>query len=404
MKIKIIRKNVSHYILAILIIVNIFGQRIGFYLGDYFFPLVVPLAFISTGLLYFNRSVYLSKKRLLFFIVSISGILFSSLIALLLGKNPSFYSFIYAIGLYIPTIIVILKPEQQEKTFLFFQICMVLAAIVGIFHFISQYYLGYFPDPFSRYSGLFVVSTYNYKIPLKHGSNIYKANGLFFLEPSFFSKWLAVAILIELYVFRNYKRLVLFSSALLITFSGTGLLILIIGFIPIIFSLRFNILLSISSIFLILITTFNYLGYLELLLQRLQEFSNPHSSAYIRFIAPYIGYFDYIKSDLLGLLIGEGAGSVDDRLAEASSRIFKAHPSFFIKALFEYGIFGISIIFYVIMLFFDNSKYLVISFCLFIMYSILGTGFLEANTLYLCHTLSFLYRKQYKKNVFRIMN
>ena len=59
-----------------------------------------------------------------------------------------------------------------------------------------------------------------------YGSHEYRANGVFLLEPSFFSQVLAVGIVAELCTFGRLSRLALFGLALIVSYSGTGLIVL----------------------------------------------------------------------------------------------------------------------------------------------------------------------------------
>jgi len=69
-------------------------------------------------------------------------------------------------------------------------------------------------------------SGYNTVIPV---GELYKSNGFFLREPSHFSFLMALALLAELQMARRPLRLVTFGLALLLTYSGTGLLALSLG-------------------------------------------------------------------------------------------------------------------------------------------------------------------------------
>ena len=70
---------------------------------------------------------------------------------------------------------------------------------------------------------------YHFEIPLDFRTSIRKSNGVFFLEPSHFSRALALAILLEVSYTRSIVRLTALVGALILTFSGTGLIVLAAG-------------------------------------------------------------------------------------------------------------------------------------------------------------------------------
>ena len=78
----------------------------------------------------------------------------------------------------------------------------------------------------------FIVQHFNKQAALAYGSEVYRANGVFLLEPSFFSQVLAVAIIAELCTLggkiplASATRLAVFSAALFVSYSGTGVLVL----------------------------------------------------------------------------------------------------------------------------------------------------------------------------------
>ena len=71
-----------------------------------------------------------------------------------------------------------------------------------------------------------LLPRFNTVIPVQHGASLFKSNGFVFIEPSTFSQFLALAIVIELAVFHSMRRFALFALAYLVTYSGTGLIVL----------------------------------------------------------------------------------------------------------------------------------------------------------------------------------
>ncbi|MCW5575788.1 MAG: hypothetical protein KIT13_06800, partial [Burkholderiales bacterium] len=73
------------------------------------------------------------------------------------------------------------------------------------------------------------VSGFNMQAPITYGADLYRANGVFMQEPSFFSQFLAIAVLVELAGPSRLWRLGLYFLAIVASHSGTGLVILAAG-------------------------------------------------------------------------------------------------------------------------------------------------------------------------------
>src|ERR1700730_5198746 len=71
-----------------------------------------------------------------------------------------------------------------------------------------------------------VVQHFNSQGIVEYGSQTYRANGVFFPEPSFFSQLMGIAIVLELCLKGRWHRLAVYGVALLSAAAGTGLLIL----------------------------------------------------------------------------------------------------------------------------------------------------------------------------------
>ena len=67
---------------------------------------------------------------------------------------------------------------------------------------------------------------YNLVIPVGIGS-LLKSNGFFIIEPSTFSQFMALGLIIEATLFRRPRYLIFFILALVLSFSGTGWIVLL---------------------------------------------------------------------------------------------------------------------------------------------------------------------------------
>lgn len=169
----------------------------------------------------------------------------------------------------------------------------------------------------------------------------YKSNGFFLREPARFSQFLAIAILCELSIRKSLRpvRLATLGLALLLSYSGTGLLTLAFG---LMFPLGRRtivrgIVLAVGGLLV-----FGLLGSvlnLSVTTSRIHEFSAEGSSGYARFVAPFIFIIEYANSTPWSLLIGHGPGSTS-RSAAFVSFAYQVSESTWNKLVFEYGILG----------------------------------------------------------------
>jgi hypothetical protein len=212
-------------------------------------------------------------------------------------------------------------------------------AIVGIVQFTAQFVIKapwlfdvsvYIPPLLQSTGG------YNVVIPV---NDLFKSNGFFFKEPSLFSLLLAFGLLLEIATFKRWRRIGVMVVALLLTYSGTGLLILAFG---LLFPLRVSTFVRLGAIVLVgTIAAAALWGVLNLgfTLNRLQEFSTPTASAYIRYVAPVRLIGDFITTEPWSFWLGFGPGSIT---RVGANPFYEFHHPTWAKALFEYGMVGLA--------------------------------------------------------------
>jgi hypothetical protein len=229
----------------------------------------------------------------------------------------------------------------QEEAFDLFQRLMMIAAVGGIAQFCLQFVLPLdllFPlETFVPPDFLFGGEFYNVIIPLTYGAQIYKSNGIIFLEPSFFSQFLAVAVLIELLGRQRVLRLALYGGGLLVAYSGTGLLLIAL-LTPYILLRRGNLHLLLFGLgaVLLLVVSASALN-LDTVLNRVGEFSSEDSSGFARFVSPFYLFRDFMMTPE-DFFLGHGPGSIFEIMRLASYKGYVSHDPTWIKAVIEYGV------------------------------------------------------------------
>jgi hypothetical protein len=221
----------------------------------------------------------------------------------------------------------------------------------------------------------FFIPDFNLRIPLGDEAGPLKSTGLWFLEPSVYSQTLAFAIIIELAYFHRLARLLLFAAAYLVSFSGTGLLLIAAVAVPVLArSGRYGVLVA-ATAGLGIALLFRELPPFSLFFGRLDEFTNPLASGSMRFLAPYWWLTGSFFPHPALVLFGFGPGNVE---AAVASTDYFVQDSSWLKLLAEYGTCGTLpfLVFYVYILFF-NSPDRMLSFACIFQFLLLG-GYLNS--------------------------
>ncbi len=257
------------------------------------------------------------------------------------ASNVSLDSAALVTVMYMPFVLSLRAPDGLfEDCARIFQRMMLFCAVAGILQYTLQYI---FPGPrLFTFRNLvpedWLIANFNTTNPLTWGSHIYKSNGVFFVEPSVFSQFLSIAILFEVLYFRRTMRMAVFVIALLLTYSGTGPLMLGIVLPWVILQRRaYRLLIGLAVLAGIAVATGD-LWHLDALLGRVSEFGQRDTSATDRFIAAAWVIADTMRWSAHDMLLGYGPGSYVRVVRFAA---YDAHDPVWAKLLFEYGILGV---------------------------------------------------------------
>ncbi|CAL1240850.1 hypothetical protein [Candidatus Methylocalor cossyra] len=188
----------------------------------------------------------------------------------------------------------------------------------------------------------FRVELFNSQGPLSYGSSIYRANGVFLLEPSFFSQLLAVAIVTELCTRNRLSRFPLYGLALLVSYSGTGLMVLALCLpLMVILWQRWDLLL-VGALALLLLMAFGEALNLDLFAKRANEFGATGSSAFARFVGGFYLFDQFLWHDTWRTLFGFGPGTYKFYAAQA---LYPASEMPLFKMVLEFGLVGSALYF-----------------------------------------------------------
>ena len=273
--------------------------------------------------------------RLLLYAVGMAGCLMT-----LFFKRDSFsvISLIMLMVVYFSYIFSLKMTYEQYRGLLNgFQDIMLFCVWCGIGQFLIQFPLSsdfMFPFDMVLPEPLFIPE-FNLRIPITGSLPYEKSTGLWFLEPSHFSQFLAFAVIIELRHFNRPKRLLLYLGSMGLCFSGTGLVLLtLVGAILAVLQQRIG-LIVLAILGFLSVLVFKDVFPFSVFYDRLSDFTNPLASGSGRFIAPYWVIADLIDEGRIHVLLwGLGPGQLS--LIVQFTDYFVQDSSWF-KLIVEYG-------------------------------------------------------------------
>lgn len=360
----------------------------------------LPVAFLVLVGLAAQRQLRADVSRVGLYLAAVAACLLSSLaVSAGSGTEPSVTSLLLLLVLYVP---LCFRTSGQLRdrfpTVLeFFQKVMIVAAFGCLLQWALQVAglpLPYQEDLFEELlpPGLIFTDEYNTTDPIIYGSSIFKSNGFVFLEPSFASQFLALAIIIQLMLGGRRWRLALFGAALLSTVSGTGLLLLAIGMVVLAIRRggRWTARAVAATILVAATVSLTPVG--ELLAVRSGETTEAGSSGNARFVAPYSNVANAIGSDQAAFAVGRGAGSVDIDTAYFNPKGLLVNYPVLPKFVGEYGV-PAALIFLAFMLtvLLRNTPSPTLGVMSIMIYFVLSGSLLQPQTVYLVWLLTGLF-------------
>lgn len=266
-----------------------------------------------------------------------------TLVALTSDDTLSLSSYIYLLSIYALYLFRLKhKAGAYERTLDLYQNAMMVCAVLGLAQFAGQFAVGWeMVFPIDLYvSPTFLMEKFNVIIPLTYSSSIMKANGVVFLEPSFFSQFLALSLVIELLHRKRARRLALILAGMIVSYSGTGLSLAVLFSAWILLRQGNFRLVMLACATLIILVIGGEAFNLSIFFDRIGEFGSRESSGFARFISPFYLISDFLISSPKNFLFGLGPGSILAGVSLAASYDYLAHDATWIKLLFEYGAIG----------------------------------------------------------------
>lgn len=350
---------------VILLIGLLLLQKFGVPFGDDAVQICLPITYGAIlFLMVVTQKVGVDLKRLMLF-----GVFATLAVAVnvLPNKNYSSSSLLLVLAIYFPFVFRYYVPQATYKRLmnLYVDAALVIVALVIVQHLIqvSTSYTNW-PNLDKIAPEDFLVRNYNYLQVIKYGLNYMKPNAIFLLEASFVSQYIALGLIIELIFFGRIGRLLLLVAGLLLSFGGTGLVL--VGACAPFLVFRMSPRVLIIAIILAIATAVAAVetGWYQQVSHRVTEYQSSASSSHARFISPFGALVDFFArpDPLFG---GDGAGQVPQTLAVLYWPVT--------KLTIEYGLVT-TVAFFAFFLYslFGDGGHLRIGFALFIFYNFLS--------------------------------
>lgn len=228
-------------------------------------------------------------------------------------------------------------PVEEAAFFRLVTRAFLLVAAAGIAQFAAQFiglrlfaFSGLLPD------WMLIERFYNLEIPVGVGS-LLKSNGLVLIEPSVFSQFMALALIIEAVGPRRVPVLATFAAGLLLSFSGTGWLVLAAFVIGAAITMGWRGIATGAGMIAMLglclaATSLVAPDLVAALVARLGEIQQPGTSGHMRFVTPFWMLSDVFTADPSAVLFGIGSGR-----GELLTLPYDYAVNTAIKVLAEYG-------------------------------------------------------------------
>lgn len=340
-EVPVVFTRVCRLLLILVILSATVLSRFGINLGTYSLSFSQIAIYVLIGFALLSGKLIIEPRRLFAYYICVAVASISFLVNKGFGHvdRASLTSLLLLITIYFPFVVVFYTNGRKESHLLWlmrvFSNVALFCACAGVVQFYAQFVIhSDWLFDFSPYIPTLLQGPSGSNTVIPVGS-LYKSNGFFFREPSGFSFIMALALLGEFVLFKRLLRIALFGLALLLSYSGTGLLALFIG---LLFPLGRK---TIVQLFLLLgigglvVWLLGDILNLSFTLGRVEEFGSERSSAYIRYIAPMRLIHDSLDTDAWTALLGHGPGTI-----QRTIQGYEFHDPTWAKLIFEYGLLG----------------------------------------------------------------
>ena len=182
----------------------------------------------------------------------------------------------------------------------------------------------------------FQLDGFNTLAPTAYGSGLMRSMAWIGLEPSIVSALIGLGMIAAIFVRSRNWVIVVLGAGLLATVSGSGVIIVLLGLLTMLFYPCRRLLVRYSGVGLITLVLVIASPIGALMIGRATEYQSTNSSTSLRVLEPYTTLIPKWTDDLWGLLLGWGPGSSQRIVTDTNiSGLLVPSPA---KIFFDYGL------------------------------------------------------------------
>lgn len=395
------RPSATTYVLGVALVLGIALQRFALPLGADGISLTLPIGLLCVSVLVLSGGLVHDTTRVILFAAAAAACGLATWLVTMQSGEASVNSYLLLVVVYLPWLFRV--PDAKGRASgaswlsgLFVKI-MVVFALVSIAQMASQVAgIWRYQDPLEQVPKRLLLADYNTTIPIEYLSPIMKSQGFLFLEPSFLSQCLAVAILVGVMRRVALWQLVVCGLAMVCTYSGTGMVLLVAGLIVILVRSPRQIRPSMIALAALGVVALLLSPFAAPLLARSSEVSDSTSSLSLRFVEPYLQVAQGLAASPDRYLIGAGSGTAErllenDREGSGMAVVYTVAP----KLLFEYGmVAGSSFLMFFLVALLRRGPFRVIPGSVVVMLGFLSGSLLQPHSLLLAWLLTAVWARE----------
>jgi hypothetical protein len=395
------RPSVTARVLGVTLLLVIALQRFALPLGTEGISVTVLIGLLCVFVLVVSGGLVHDTTRVVLFAAAAAACGLATWLVTMHSGEASLNSYLLLVVVYLPWLFRVPAAEGRQAGAqwlcgLFVKV-MLAFALVAIGQMATQVAgVWTYRDPFEDLPQAMLLADFNTTIPIEYLSPIMKSQGFLFLEPSFLSQFLAVAILVGIMRRVALWQLVVLGLAMVCTYSGTGIVLLVAGLILILIRSPRQIRPSMVLLAALGLAALLLSPYAAPLLSRTSEVSDSSSSLSLRFVEPYQQVAQGLDAHPVRYLIGAGSGTAErllenDREGSGKAVVYTVAP----KLIFEYGMLAGSLfLLFMLVTLLRRGAYRAVPGSLVVMLGFLSGSLLQPHTLLLAWLLTAVWGRE----------
>jgi hypothetical protein len=389
-------------VLGVTMVLVIVGQRFALPISDEGVSISLVLALSAVLILVVNGGLTHDLTRVGLFLSATAACGLTAWLHTLSGDAISTNSFFLLLVVYVPWLFRVPDDGGREigarwMVRLYLRMMLVVGALAMAQMVVQILGLWTYIDPIQEVvPSQWLLANYNTNIPTEYASPIIKSQAFVFLEPSFLSQFLGLALIIGILRRAPLWQLAMLGVAMFCTYSGTGIVLFAVGLIVVLVRAPRAIRPGMVVIGAVGIAALLLSPYAEPLLNRTNEASDSSSSLSLRFVAPYQQVGAGLEQEPLRYLVGAGPGA-SERVLESAREgsglavVYTIIP----KVIFEYGLIAGSLFLtFLAVTLFRRPPAPIVPLALVVMLALLSGSLLQPHTILLAWLLSAVWARE----------